>query len=62
MKYAIEIHERRIRKGDPHPQLKWQADIWLDGIDHHAIGETPAEALVRAARHWHAHEMAGEKP
>lgn len=44
--------QRRVRfEGDPDPAF-WQADVWPDGEDYHAIGDTPQEALLRLAKFW----------
>lgn len=54
----ITIWERKAGQhrlqSDP---MQYQADIVLPGAgDHHAVGRTPAEALLQAAMHWYKHE------
>ena len=48
----LKLIEKRIRfEGDTEPAF-WQADVWPDGKDYHAIGDTPHEALMRLAIFW----------
>lgn len=50
----VEIHKRRyVLEDDPN---KWQADIDTGKSDHHGIGRSPSEALLRAAMHWRRYD------
>jgi hypothetical protein len=50
MKMKIAVNKRRAVEDDPKP---YQADVWFeDGRDYHAIGETPARALLELAMYW----------
>lgn len=52
----VDVFDRRKAMGKPESEpAEYQADIIVDGRDHHGIGATPAEALLNAARHWYKH-------
>ena len=54
--------ERRVRfEGDTDPPF-WQADVWLNGIDYHAVGDTPYEALLELALFWGRREKPPHDP
>lgn len=49
--------EQRVRfPGDTEPPF-WQADVWPDGKDYHAVGDTPHEALLELALFWKRREQ-----
>jgi len=53
MSENVRIWERKVGKHRTEDdENKWQADIFWGNEDHHGIGKTPSEALVRAATHW----------
>jgi len=44
MKFKVELHQNSPEE--------WEAFIYIDGIDHHAIGFSPQEALRRLSFYW----------
>lgn len=40
-----------------HPVERWRCDILAEGGDHHGVGATAPEALMRAAQQWRAWEL-----
>lgn len=54
MKYPIVTFEHfRRGENDPEPH---RAHIVCEHSDHHGLGATPSEALLRASMHWAAYE------
>jgi len=55
--------QRRVRfAGDKEPPF-WQADVWPNGQDYHAVGATPQEAILELAMFWRSRtETAQQQP
>jgi hypothetical protein len=46
IEYNSRLYHAPMSIDDPTP---WRIDLILEGVDYHAIGKTPAEALIQLA-------------
>lgn len=60
LKIELYVQPRPVDWLRDNPEQKWRCDIYPGDFrtDHHGVGATEAEALLRAAQHWHQYELA----
>lgn len=51
MNIQVKVWERKLDVDHGEDEPKFQADIFVDGRDYHALANHPLVALVRAARY-----------
>lgn len=56
IKVSVYRREPRAPGDKDVAQFPYQADIIGDGFDHHGVGSTADQALLRATTHWVRHE------